>query len=90
MSKTKRLLDVVDGLRSLADSLEQVADSIAGNTRTDQTGQGKHTEPPTPPIPPAPRPSIRYALCWQRRAARAKPQRSRRCSQSMTRASSPA
>ncbi len=25
MSKTKRLLDVVDGLRSLADSLEQVA-----------------------------------------------------------------
>ena len=53
MSKTKRLLDVVDGLRSLADSLEQVADSIAGNTPTDQTEPGKHTEPPTPPIPPA-------------------------------------
>ena len=53
MSKTKHLLDVVDGLRSLADSLEQVADSIAGNTPTDQTEPGKYTEPPTPPIPPA-------------------------------------
>ena len=53
MSKTKHLLDVVDGLRSLADSLEQVADSIAGTTPTDQTEPGKHTEPPTLPIPPA-------------------------------------
>lgn len=52
MSKTKRLLDVVDGLRSLADSLEQVADSIAGNTRTDQTEPEKHTEPLTPPAMP--------------------------------------
>ena len=52
MSKTKRLLDVVDGLRSLADSLEQVADSIAGNTPTDQTEPEKHTEPLTPPAPP--------------------------------------
>ena len=51
MSKTKRLLDVVDGLRSLADSLEQVADSIAGNTPTDQTEPGKYTEPPI--LPPA-------------------------------------
>ena len=52
MSKTKRLLDVVDGLRSLADSLELVADSIAGNTRTDQTESEKHTEPLTPPALP--------------------------------------
>ena len=42
MSKTKRLLDVVDGLRSLADSLELVADSIEGNTPTDQRGSEKH------------------------------------------------
>ena len=47
MSKTKRLLDVVDGLRSLADSLEQVADSIQGNTPAAPTGPEKHT-PPTP------------------------------------------
>lgn len=52
MSKTKRLLDVADGLRSLADSLEQVADSIAGNTPTDQTKPEKHTEPLTPPALP--------------------------------------
>ena len=49
MSKTKRLLDVAD---SLADSLEQVADSIAGNTPTDQTKPEKHTEPLTPPALP--------------------------------------
>ena len=47
MSKTKRLLDVVDGLRSLADSLEQVADSIQGNTPAAPTEPEKHT-PPTP------------------------------------------
>ena len=60
MSKTKRLLDVVDGLRSLADSLELVADSIEENTPTDQRGSEKHTEPPTPltPPPPPPLPTI--------------------------------
>ena len=52
MSKTKRLLDVVDGLRSLADSLEQVADSIQGNTPAAPTEPEKHTEPLTPPAPP--------------------------------------
>ena len=57
MSKTKRLLDVVDGLRSLADSLELVADSIEGNTPIDQTGAEKHTEPPAPLTPP-PLPTI--------------------------------
>ena len=56
MSKTKRLLDVVDGLRSLADSLELVADSIEGNTPTDQRGSEKHTEPP--PLAPQPLPTI--------------------------------
>ena len=57
MSKTKRLLDVVDGLRSLADSLELVADSIEENTPTDQRGSEKHTEPPAPLAPP-PLPTI--------------------------------
>ena len=50
MSKTKRLLDVVDGLRSLADSIEE-------NTPTDQRGSEKHAEPPAPLAPP-PLPTI--------------------------------
>ena len=57
MSKTKRLLDVVDGLRSLADSLELVADSIEENTPTDQRGSEKRAEPPAPLAPP-PLPTI--------------------------------
>lgn len=32
MSKVKLLLDVVEDMRSLADSLQSVADSIQGNT----------------------------------------------------------
>lgn len=35
MSKMKLLLDVVDDMRRLADSLQTVADSIAGNTDAD-------------------------------------------------------
>ena len=35
MSKMKLLLDVVDDIRRLADSLQTVADSIAGNTDAD-------------------------------------------------------
>ena len=56
MSKTKRLLDVVDGLRSLADSLEQVAGCIAGNTAAAQSGSEKRGEPmaATQPASPAP------------------------------------
>ena len=39
MSKTKRLLDVVDSLRSLADSLEQVRARLA-----EKSGAGKTAE----------------------------------------------
>lgn len=35
MSKMKLLLDVVDDMRRLADSLQTVADSIVGNTDAD-------------------------------------------------------
>lgn len=51
MSKVKLLLDVVSDMRHLADSLESVADSIAGNTPeiqcqdTDSSAK-KHTPPP--------------------------------------------
>jgi len=53
MSRIKLLLDVVEDMRRLADSLQTVADSIAGNTPaadTDSTPTEvekpqKHTEP---------------------------------------------
>ena len=37
MSKTKLLLDVVEDMRRLADSLRVVADSIQGNTPTEES-----------------------------------------------------
>lgn len=49
MSKVKLLLDVVSDMRHLADSLESVADSIAGNTPEPQNADSmpeKHTPPP--------------------------------------------
>lgn len=49
MSKIKLLLDVVSDMRSLADSIQSVADSIAGNTPEPQSADSvpeKHTSPP--------------------------------------------
>jgi hypothetical protein len=47
MSKTKLLLDVVDDMRRLADSLQAVSDAMAGNTpsedSTPDSVQQKHT-----------------------------------------------
>ena len=37
MSKTKLLLDVVEDMRRLADSLQAVADTIAGNTPSEDS-----------------------------------------------------
>lgn len=50
MSNIKLLLDVVDDMRRLADSLQTIADSIEGNTEADQTQSiapvpEKHTQP---------------------------------------------
>ena len=53
MSKIKLLLDVVDNMRQLADSLQAVADTMAGNTPSeDHTSDlipdsvpQKHTQP---------------------------------------------
>lgn len=79
MSKIKLLLDVVEDMRSLADSLQTIADSLQGNTPEQTTDAPKATEV-SPSKPTAPKtPSIRYALCWLKRAARAKRRRSRRC-----------
>lgn len=50
MSNIKLLLDVVDDMRRLADSLQTIADSSEGNTGADQTQSTapvpeKHTQP---------------------------------------------
>lgn len=54
MSKTKLLLDVAEDMRRLADSLQTMADSIQGNTPTEDSSTvtvppqspQKHTSPP--------------------------------------------
>lgn len=52
MSKMKLLLDVVDDMRRLADSLQTVADSIVSNTDADdQPDQQLTTQPEKPKVP---------------------------------------
>lgn len=54
MSKMKLLLDVVDDMRRLADSLQTVADTLVGNTdaedRPDQQPASQPEKPRTPII----------------------------------------
>lgn len=52
MSKMKLLLDVVDDMRRLADSLQTVADSLVGNTDADD--QPDQQPAPQPEKPKAP------------------------------------
>lgn len=47
MSKVKLLLDVVEDIRNLADSLQTIADCIAGNT-PDSLPAGSDIEPEAP------------------------------------------
>ena len=52
MSKMKLLLDVVDDMRRLADSLQTVADSLVGNTDADdQPDQQPAPQPEKPKTP---------------------------------------
>lgn len=44
MSKTKLLVDVVEDMRRLADSLQTVADSIQGNTPTEDHTPDSHPD----------------------------------------------
>lgn len=48
MSKTKLLLDVVSDLRSLADSVQAVADAIASN-KSDEVSKQEPSEPKKQP-----------------------------------------
>ena len=53
MSKMKLLLDVVDDMRRLADSLQTVADSLVGNTDADDKLDSQQPTP-QPKKPKAP------------------------------------
>ena len=54
MSKMKLLLDVVDDMRRLADSLQTVADSIVGNTDADDHPDQQPAPQPEATQPAAP------------------------------------
>ncbi len=62
MSKVKLLLDVVTDLRSLADSLQAVADAMAGNEPVDAS------QPETPAQVPAKKPEEKTVTLEQVRA----------------------
>ncbi len=49
MSKIKLLLDVVEDLRSLADSVQAVADAMMQSDAPAATAEPEHTEPPAAP-----------------------------------------
>ncbi len=52
MSKIKLLLDVVEDLRSLADSVQAVADAMLRNEEPDASAAPKPQEPPKPTAAP--------------------------------------
>ena len=57
MSKVKLLLDVVEDMRSLADSIQSVANSIQGNTAAPEEAPAQPVDN-TPPKPVAPQITI--------------------------------
>lgn len=50
MSKIKLLLDVVEDLRSLADSVQAVADAMMQSDAPVPAAEPEHTEPPEAPV----------------------------------------
>ncbi len=62
MSKIKLLLDVVSDLRSLADSVQAVADAMAGNDPAEAA------QPETPTPAPEPKPEVKPVTLEQVRA----------------------
>lgn len=50
MSKTKLLLDVVEDMRRLADSLQSMADSISGNTVSEEQAEPQCEQQPIPKV----------------------------------------
>ena len=60
MSRTKLLLDVVDDMRSLADSLQAVAEALMRNEPEPETAPEE--EKPAPPKPTIPLETLRARL----------------------------
>jgi len=50
MSKMKLLLDVVEDMRRLADSLQSMADSISGNTVSEEQAEPQREQQPIPKV----------------------------------------
>ena len=76
MNKIKLLLDVVEDMRSLADSLQALADAMT-------QGDAPEAEPVQKTAPPPPRNRrsrwSRFGRCWLRRAMMGKPMRCGNC-----------
>lgn len=85
MSKVKLLLDVVNDIRHLADSLECVANSIVENTPESPCQEGDSSAKSTRLLRLQ---SIKYAPHWQKRAVTARPLKSKHFCTSTTQASS--
>ena len=60
MSRIKLLLDVVEDMRSLADSIQAVAEALAGNESEPETAPA--VEKPAPPKPTIPLETLRARL----------------------------
>ena len=60
MSRIKLLLDVVEDMRSLADSIQAVAEAMAGNEPEPETAPA--AEKPAPPKPTIPLETLRARL----------------------------
>ena len=56
MSRIKLLLDVIEDIRSLADSLQAVAAALGQSDTEDTTALAPSPEPPPPPAPADPPP----------------------------------
>jgi len=62
MSKTKLLLDVVSDLHSLADSVQAIADVIAGNTPDEMESRDTSDAPAKPPAKVVTQEQVRAVL----------------------------
>ena len=77
MSKIKLLLDVVEDMRSLADSLQSLADAMT-------QGEAPEAEPVQKAAPPHPKEPVvsRFGQYWLKKAMTGKPKRFGSCCRS--------
>ena len=77
MSRIQLLKNVVDGLHSLADDIQAIADALAG----DETAVAEEAAPPAPlPLRKSRNSHLRkYGRYWRRKVTTASPRRSVSC-----------